>query len=117
MKKLRHSLGRPSRSDFVQFEVYDSYTKGNLTREAMAEKNASLKQKIAEIEEQISEKAEELAAQKESCTEEQEEWLDMIAGLEEFDADRLRSIIQQVNVYAEDKIEIVWNVDDFFSAI
>ncbi len=30
----------------------------------------------------------------------------MISGLEKFDADRLRSIIQQVNVYAEDKIEI-----------
>ena len=111
---LRKQLGRYNKQ---KFEVYDSYTKGNLTREAMAEKNASLKQKIAEIEEQISEKAEELAAQKESCIEEQEGWLDMIAGLEEFDADRLRCIIQQVNVYAEDKIEIVWNMDDFFSVI
>ncbi len=41
----------------------------------------------------------------------------MIAGLEEFDVDRLRNIIQQVNVYAVDRIEIVWNMDDFFSGV
>ena len=81
----------------------------------MAEQNKVLKQKISDIEEQIAEKTEKLAAQKERCTEEQEEWLDMVAGLEEFDKDRLRCIIQQVNVYAEDRIEIVWNMDDLFS--
>ena len=109
---LRKQLGRYSKE---KFEIYDSYTKGNLTREVMAGQNKVLKQKISDIEEQIAEKTEELAAQKERCTEEQEEWLDMVAGLEEFDKDRLRCIIQQVNVYAEDRIEIVWNMDDLFS--
>lgn len=111
---LRKQLGRYSKE---KFEIYDSYTKGNLTREVMAEKNRILKQKISDIEEQISEKTEALKAERENRIEEQEEWLDMVAGLEEFNADRLRCIIQQVNVYAEDKIEIVWNMDDFISCI
>ena len=114
IEALRKQLGRYSKE---KFEIYDSYTKGNLTREVMAEKNKILKQKISDIEEQISEKTEALNTERENSVEEQEEWLDMVAGLEEFNADRLRCIIQQVNVYAEDKIEIVWNMDDSISGI
>lgn len=37
--------------------------------------------------------------------------------ISKFDTDILRSIIQQINVYVEDKIEIVRNKDDFFAVM
>ncbi len=34
----------------LKFEIYDDYTKTNITRDQMAKKTAEVKQKIAEIE-------------------------------------------------------------------
>lgn len=44
----------------LKFEIYDDYTKANITREQMAKKTAEVKQKIAEIENSIMEKQETL---------------------------------------------------------
>lgn len=42
----------------LKFEIYDDYTKANITRDQMAKKTAEVKQKIAEIESLITEKRE-----------------------------------------------------------
>lgn len=44
----------------LKFEIYDDYTKANITREQMAKKIAEVKQKIAAIESLITEKQETL---------------------------------------------------------
>ena len=48
----------------LKFEIYDEYTKGNITREQMANRTADVKSKIAETEKLILEKQELLALQK-----------------------------------------------------
>lgn len=40
----------------LKFEIYDDYTKANITRDQMAKKTAEVKQKIAEIESLITQK-------------------------------------------------------------
>ena len=48
----------------LKFEIYDDYTKTNITRDQMAKKTAEVKQKIAEIESLITEKQETLDMQR-----------------------------------------------------
>lgn len=48
----------------LKFEIYDDYTKTNITRDQMAKKTAEVKQKIAEIESLITEKQKTLDMQK-----------------------------------------------------
>ena len=71
----------------LKFEIYDDYTKANITRDQMAKKTAEVKQKIAEIESLITQKQETLDMQK--------------------------YLIDYVLVYDNEHIEIRWNFDDF----
>ena len=52
----------------LKFEIYDDYTKANITRDRMAKKTAEVKQKIAEIESLITQKQETLDMQKGSLS-------------------------------------------------
>ena len=95
--------------------VYDEYTKGKVSREVMAERNAAIKQQIEETKKLIDEKMEE-AARQEFCLDEQDaETLDALSVLDEFEPDKIRQLVSQVLVHSETEIEIVWNVDDFIA--
>lgn len=109
---LKNSLDRYSK---LKFSIYDDYTKGKTTREVMARKNAEVKQKIEEIQLLIEEKTAALQTQKSTNLEEDEECLNVLSLLDTFDQDQLRILISQVKVYDNQNIEIVWNVDDFYS--
>ena len=45
---------------------------------------------------------------------EQEAELEGLASLETFDKDKLATVIDSVQVYSEERIEIVWKMDDWF---
>ncbi len=81
----------------------------------MAQKNTEVKQKIEEIQLLIEEKVAALQTQKSTNLEEDEECLNVLSLLDTFDQDQLRILISQVKVYDNQNIEIVWNVDDFYS--
>ena len=98
-----------------KFTVYDEYTKGKVSREVMAERNAAIKQQIEEMKKLIDEKMEEAARQKFCLDEQDAETLDALSVLDEFDPDKIRQLVSQVLVHSETEIEIVWNVDDFIS--
>lgn len=98
-----------------KFTVYDEYTKGKVSREVMAEKNAGIRRQIEETQKLIDEKMAE-AARQELCSDEQDaETLNALSVLDEFDPDKIRQLVSQVLVHSETEIEIVWNVDDFIS--
>ena len=42
-----------------------------------------------------------------------EEELTVIAGLIEFNAEKIRVLIKNITLYEDGNIEVVWNVDDF----
>ena len=97
-----------------KFSIYDEYTKGRMTREAMAEKNAGVSRQIEETKQLLDEKMEEIA-QQDMCPEEDTETLTVLSLLDEFDADKIRYLVDQVLVHSETEIEIVWNADDFIA--
>lgn len=97
----------------LKFEIYDDYTKTNITRDQMAKKTAEVKQKIAEIESLITEKQETLDMQKDLFLDAKQEQLTKLSKLDEFDEEVIRYLIDYVLVYDNEHIEIRWNFDDF----
>ena len=97
----------------LKFEIYDDYTKENITRDQIAKKTAEVKQKIAEIESLITEKQETLDMQKDLFLDAKQEQLTKLSKLDEFDEEVIRYLIDYVLVYDNEHIEIRWNFDDF----
>ena len=97
----------------LKFEIYDDYTKANITRDQMAKKTAEVKQKITEIESLITEKQETLDMQKNLFLDAKQEQLTKLSKLDEFDEEVIRYLIDYVLVYDNEHIEIRWNFDDF----
>lgn len=97
----------------LKFEIYDDYTKANITRDQMAKKTAEVKQKIAEIESLITQKQETLDMQKDLFLDAKQEQLTKLSKLDEFDEEVIRYLIDYVLVYDNEHIEIRWNFDDF----
>jgi len=108
---LKKSLDKYNRQ---KFSIYDEYTKGRMTREAMAEKNAGVSRQIEETKRLLDEKMEEIA-QQDMCPEDDAETLTVLSLLDVFDADKIRYLVDQVLVHGETEIEIVWNADDFIA--
>lgn len=97
----------------LKFEIYDEYTKGNITREQMANKTDDVKRKITEIERLILEKQELLAVQKNLCADAKQETLTKLSKLDVYDEEVIRYLIDYVLVYDSEHIEIKWKFDDF----
>lgn len=97
----------------LKFEIYDEYTKGNITREQMASKTADVKRKIAEIERLILEKQELFAVQKDLYADAKQEKLTKLSKLDVYDEEVIRYLIDYVLVYDSEHIEIKWKFDDF----
>ena len=97
----------------LKFEIYDDYTRTNITREQMAKKTAEVKNKIAELDRMIAEKQELFDLQKDLFVDAKQEQLTKLSKLDEFDEDVIRNIIDYVLIYDNEHIEIKWNFDDF----
>ncbi len=106
---LEKSLEKYNRQ---KFSIYDEYTQGKMAREVMAERNAGISQKIEETKRLLAEKMEEIA-QQDMCPQEDMETLTVLSQLDEFDADKIRLVVDKVMVHSGTEIEIVWNADDF----
>lgn len=107
LKNQRHTIYAK-----LKFEIYDDYTKANITREQMVKKTAEVKQKIAEIESLIAEKQETLDMQKNLYLDAKQEQLTKLSKLDVFDEEVIRYLIDYVLVYDNEHIEIRWNFDD-----
>lgn len=97
----------------LKFEMYDDYTKGNLSREVMAKKTKEIKEKIAIIEKDICDKSELLIARNDLYEDAEKEQLTKLSKLEEYNSNVIRCLVDHVKVYDNDHIEIIWNFDDF----
>lgn len=97
----------------LKFEIYDDYTRTNITREQMAKKTAEVKNKIAELDKMIAEKQELFDLQKDLFVDAKQEQLTKLSKLDKVDEDVIRNIIDYVLIYDNEHIEIKWNFDDF----
>lgn len=103
-----------------KLRLYEDYRSGNITKEQYLKKCESAASRILEIENSIPELKDEVIQSKEQMQhiEERGAELESLLSLETFDKDKLVTVIDSVQVYNEERIEIVWKMDDgFFSKV
>ena len=99
-----------------KLRLYEDYRSGNITKEQYRKEYESTAGRILEIEERIPELKEEIMQVREQMLhmKEREAELEGLESLETFDKGRLVTVIDSVQVYSEERIEIVWKMDDWF---
>lgn len=103
-----------------KLRLYEDYRSGNITKKQYLKEYESAASRILEIENRIPELKDEVMQIKERMQhmEEREAELEVLLSLETFDKDKLVTVIDSVQVYSEERIEIVWKMDDgFFSEV
>ncbi len=95
-----------------RFQAYDNYTREKLSREEMRSLRDKLQEEINALNKILADREREQAEL--SCVPDvSEEELTVIAGLIEFNAEKIRVLIKNITLYEDGNIEVVWNVDDF----
>lgn len=103
-----------------KLRLYEDYRSGGTTKEKYRKEYEKTASRILEIEERMPELKEEIEQIKERVLhmKEREAELEELASLDTFDKEKLAAVIDSVVVYSEERIEIVWKMDDcFFSEI
>lgn len=99
-----------------KLRLYEDYRSGRITKEQYRKDYESTASRILEIEERILELRDEVMQVREQMLhmKEREAELECLAVLETFDKAKLATVIDRVLVYSEERIEIIWKMDDCF---
>ena len=99
-----------------KLRLYEDYRSGSITKEKYRKEYEKSASRILEIDERIPELKEEIEQIKERVlhVKERETELEGLASLDTFDKEKLSAVIDSVVVYSEERIEIVWKMDDCF---
>lgn len=99
-----------------KLRLYEDYRSGGMTKEKYRREYEKAASRIVEIEEEIPVRKEEIVQVKERMLhmKEKEAELEGLASLDTFDKEKLAAVIDSVVVYSEERIEIVWKMDDCF---
>jgi hypothetical protein len=99
-----------------KLRLYEDYRSGSITKEKYRREYENAASRILEIEKQIPELKNEAIRAKEQMLhmKERQAELEGLASLETFDKDKLVTVIDSVQVYSEERIEIVWKMNDCF---
>ena len=99
-----------------KLRLYEDYRSVRITKEQYRKEYENTASRILEIEKRIPELKEEIMKVREQMLhmKEREAELEGLESLETFDKGRLVTVIDSVQVYSEERIEIVWKMDDWF---
>lgn len=99
-----------------KLRLYEDYRSGRITKEQYRKEYENTASRILEIEKRIPELKDEVIQIKKQTLQmkEREAELEGLLSLETFDKDKLLTVIESVQVYSEERIEIVWKMDDGF---
>lgn len=103
-----------------KLRLYEDYRSDRITKEQYRKEYENTASRILEIQKRIPELKDEVVQIKEQALhmKEQELELEGLVSLETFDKDKLLMVIDSVQVYSEERIEIVWKMNDgFFSEV
>ena len=103
-----------------KLRLYEDYRSDRITKEQYRREYENTASRISEIEKRIPELKEEVIRIKEQMLhmKEREAELECLSSLETFDKDKLLTVIDSIQVYSEERIEIVWKMNDgFFTEI
>ncbi len=101
-----------------KLRLYEDYRSDRITKEQYRKEYEKTASRILEIEKRIPELKDEVIRIKEQMLhmKEREAELECLSSLETFDKDKLLTVIDSVQVYSEERIEIVWKMNDGFFA-
>lgn len=99
-----------------KLRLYEDYRSGSITKEKYRKEYEKAASRILEIEKRMPEMKDEVMQIKEQMLhmKEKETELEGLASLATFDKGKLATVIDRVMVYSEERIEIVWKMDDWF---
>ena len=99
-----------------KLRLYEDYRSGRIMKEQYRKEYENTASRILEIEKRIPELKEEIMKVREQMLhmKEREAELEGLALLNSFDKGKLAIVIDSVQVYSEERIEIVWKMDDWF---
>ena len=99
-----------------KLRLYEDYRSDNITKDKYLKEYENAASRISEIEKRIPELKDEIIQIREQMLhmKERETELEGLVSLETFDKDKLVTVIDSVQVYSEERIEIVWKMDDLF---
>lgn len=99
-----------------KLRLYEDYRCGRITKEKYQKEYENTASRVLGTEKRIPELKEKILQIKEQVQhmKEQEAKLETLISLEAFDKDKLVTVIDSVQVYSEDRIEIVWKMDNWF---
>lgn len=114
-KEIRMLESEKKRLAAGKLSIYEDYRSGRLTKEQYRSEYEAAGRRILEIEKRIPELRDKILQDREQMLNinGQEAELESLAGLQTFDKDRLCTIIDSVQVYSEERIEIIWKMDNF----
>ncbi len=119
-EKIRMLEAEGKRLSSKKLRLYEDYRSDRLTKEQYRREYDNTAERILEIEKEIPELKVEAAQIREQVLhmKEREAELEVLSSLETFDKDRLLTVIDSVLVYSEERIEIIWKMNDgFFSEV
>ena len=99
-----------------KLRLYEDYRSDRITKEQYRKEYENTASRILEIEKRVPEPKHEAIRIKEQmlCMKEQETELEGLAVLDIFDKEKLATLIDRVLVYSEERIEIIWKMNDPF---
>lgn len=115
-EEIRKLEAEGKRLSSRKLRLYEDYRSGKFSKEQYRREYESTASRILEIEKRIPELKDEVIQIREQMLhmKEREAELEGLASLETFDKGRLAAVIDRVLVYSEERIEIVWKMDDWF---
>ncbi|HBI62716.1 MAG TPA: hypothetical protein DDY31_16175 [Lachnospiraceae bacterium] len=115
-EKVKKIEAEKKRLSSRKLRLYEDYRSGSITREEYRKEYENTASRILEIEKRIPELKDEIVRIKEQMLhmKEREAELEGLASLDTFDKGKLATVIDSVVVYSEERIEIVWKMDDWF---
>ncbi len=115
-EKIRMLEAEEKRLSSRKLRLYEDYRSDRMTKEQYRREYDNTAGRISEIEKAIPELRDEAARIREQVLhmKEREAELEGLLALESFDKDKLLTVIESVLVYSEERIEIIWKMDDGF---
>ena len=115
-EQIKRMEAEKKRLSSRKLRLYEDYRSGGITKEKYRKEYEKTASRILEIEERMPELKEEIVRIKERILhmKEREAELEGLASLDTFDKEKLATVIESIIVYSEERIEIVWKMDDWF---
>ena len=113
-KTITNLENEKAKLEKAPFTLYKDYKAGKITKEEFTAKKELAAEQLADIEKEITAQTAQLTITEKPAVDKQD--LLNCSQLAKYDGNTFSNIIERINVYAPDKIEIIFKCDDFYQS-